>query len=71
MTSGIFRQKWVPLLCFPLPIAKLSTVAKKSDAAKAGEEKGRITLKRIYEPTKILFSYQYKSISKPLENNRN
>lgn len=72
MTSGIFRQRWVHLLCFPFPTAKLSTIAKKSDAAKAGEEKGRIMLKkRIYEPTKMLFSYQYKGISKTLENNRN
>lgn len=71
MTPGIFRQKWVHVLCFPLPTAKLPTIAKKSDAAKAGEKKGRIMLKEIHEPIKILFSYQYKTISKRLENNRN
>jgi len=71
MTSGIFKQKWVHLLCLPLPTTKLSTIAKKSDAAKAGEEKGRIMLKGIYKPINVLFSLKYKSILKALENNGN
>ena len=71
MTPGIFRWKWVHLLCFPSLTAKLSTLAKNSDAAKAGEEKGRIMLKGIHKPIKILFSHQYRTISKTSENNRN
>lgn len=71
MTPGIFGWKWVHLLCFPSLTAKLSITAKNSDVAKAGEEKRRIMLKGIYKPIKILFSHQYKSISKMSENNRN
>lgn len=70
MTCSIFMQNYTHLLCFPLPMVKLSAVAKKSDAAEARKEEEGVVIKRICGPVKIFTFIPLSKYIKSLVNSR-